>query len=174
MARQSGEAIKLIETINAAFSAVPKPDDEHIVAAEVEHLKKCDECRDAKEFLVGKTREIILSDERNYPHLVNGFAFLTVEAWHYYLPAFLIQDLLRQRHRFDTFWHYNEPVVIEEFWPKRIARLTLQQCEAILAYLEFSRPYAIGGGYEPKLNQIIDWWQSIHQNKLSSIMEKSQ
>jgi hypothetical protein len=86
---------KVIEKILSVFPETMPPDNKNIVAAEPAHLAVCDECRDAQQYFVGKTREDILYDERNHPHLVNAFSFFTPQTWHYYLPVFLIQGLLR-------------------------------------------------------------------------------
>jgi hypothetical protein len=56
---------------------------------------------------------VIIDDERNYPHLVNAFDFFTTQTWHYYLPVFLMQDLLRGRLSYNFFWHYDNNVVVD-------------------------------------------------------------
>jgi len=65
----------VIEKICSAFPFTAPPAGESLVNAEIEHLRKCDECREAQQFFTGKSREIILSDEQNFPHLVNAFQF---------------------------------------------------------------------------------------------------
>lgn len=161
-----GPEAKVIEQIISAFPFTPPPDDRNLVNADIDHLRKCDECRNARQFFAGKTRESILGDERNYNHLVNAFDFFTPETWHYYLPVFLIQDLIRQRHSFDHFWNYNEPGLIDGYWSPRIGLLDRLQCEALIEYLQFDRPYAIETGQIVELSRILDWWQAIYQEKL--------
>jgi hypothetical protein len=160
---------KVVEKITLAFLITPPPKDENIVGAGIGHLQKCDECRNAQHFFEGKTREIILGDERNYPHLVNAFDFFTPETWHYYLPVFLIQYLIRQRHSFNHFWHHNEPGLIEAYWLPRIQLMDGPQCEALIGYLEFHKSYAIESGDIEKLEKILDRWQAISQEKVAIV-----
>jgi hypothetical protein len=155
----------VIEKICLAFPFTAPPAGESLVNAEIEHLKECDECREAQQFFTGKSREIILSDERNFPHLVNAFSFFTSQVWHYYLPVFLIQSILRQRYRRYDFWHYEDRGLIKNFWSQRIQLLDGLQCEAILDYLELCRQSAIESGSEARLDKIIEWWESIRREK---------
>jgi hypothetical protein len=166
---QNRPEAKIIEKILSAFPATIPPDEKNIVAAGSAHLAVCDECRDAQQYFAGKTREPILEDEGNYPYLVNAFDFFTPEAWHYYLPVFLIQDLLRGRHRFNFFWHHDEPVVIEEFWPPRVELLSGQQVEALLEYLESHTVYVEKLGHREELCRVVEWWQSIYEEKSASV-----
>lgn len=160
---------KVIEKILSAFPETRPPDDKNIVAAEPAHLAVCDECHDAQQYFVGKTREDILCDERQFPHLVNAFSFFTPQAWHYYLPVFLIQDLLRGRHRFNFFWHQDEPVVIEGFWSQRVELLGRQQVEALLEYLESHTAYVEKLGHKEELCRIVEWWQCVYEGKSASL-----
>ena|SRR6266498_5657133 len=164
-----GAEAKIAEKIISAFPVTPPPNDQNLVAADIAHLRKCDECRNARQFFTGKTREIILRDERNYPHLVNAFDFFTPQAWHYYLPVFLIQDLIRQRHSFNHFWHHNEPCLIEGHWSLRIELMEVPQCEVLIEYLQFYGPYAMQSGHTEELCGIIEWWQDIYQRKLATV-----
>ncbi|HKS39567.1 MAG TPA: hypothetical protein VJX74_03060 [Blastocatellia bacterium] len=158
---------KVVEQIISAFPITPPPRDENLVCAGIEHLQKCDECRNAQQFFKGKTREIILGDERNYPHLVNAFDFFTPETWHYYLPVFLIQDLIRQRHSYNHFWHHNEPGLIDGHWSKRIELMDMPQCEALIGYLEFHKSFTIESRDIEKLSKILEWWEGIYQEKVA-------
>ena len=158
---QNHSESKLIERILSAFPATAPPNDRNIVAAETAHLAVCEECRDAQQYFSGKTREAILDDERHFPHLVNAFDFFTPQTWHYYLPVFLIQDLVRERHSFDFFWHQDEPVVIEGYWPPRIQLLSRPQVETLLEYLMSHSTYALESGNREKLCRVVDWWQRI-------------
>ena len=160
---QNRPEAKVIGKILSAFPETTPPDDKDIVAAEPAHLAACDECRDAQQYFAGKTREDILYDERNYPHLVNAFSFFTPRIWHYYLPAFLIQDVLGERHSFNFFWHHDEPAVIEGLWPPRVELLSRQQVEALLDYLEGHTGYAEKFGHREELCRIVEWWKSIYQ-----------
>ncbi len=169
---QNRPEAKIIERILSAFPAAMPPDEKNIVAAEPAHLATCDECRDAQQYFAGKTRDAILDDERNYPHLVNAFSFFTPQTWHYYLPVFLIQDLLRGRHGYNFFWHHDEPVVIEGLWPQRIELLSRQQVEALLEYLESYTAYAEESGHKEELGRIVEWWQSIYEEKSASISRR--
>jgi len=166
---QNRPEAKVIGKILSAFPETTPPDDKNIVTAEPAHLAACDECRDAQQYFVGKTREDILYDERIYPHLVNAFSFFTPQSWHYYLPVFLIQDLLRGRHSFNFFWHQDEPVVIEGFWPPRVTLLSGQQVEVLLEYLESHTAYVEKLGHREELCRIVEWWQSIYEEKSASI-----
>ena len=161
------EAI-IIKKILSAFPTTEPPDDRNVVAAEISHQAVCDECRDAQQYFAGKTREAILDDERNYPHLVNAFDFFTPQTWHYYLPVFLIQDLFRRRHSYNFFWHQDEPKVIEGYWPPRIELLSRVQVEALLEYLKSYSTYADESGHKEKLGRIVEWWQSIYEEKSAS------
>lgn len=159
----------VIEKILSAFPETTPPDDENIVAADPAHLAACDECHDAQQYFVGKTREDILYDERKHLHLVNAFSFFTPQTWHYYLPVFLIQDLLSGRHSFNFFWHQDEPVVVEGFWPPRVELLSSQQVEALLEYLESHTAYVEKSGHREELCRVVEWWQSIYEEKSASI-----
>lgn len=160
---QNRPEAKLIEKILSAFPSTSPPDGKNIVAAEPVHLAVCDECRDAQQYFERRKREDILDNERNYPHLVNAFSFFTPQTWHYYLPVFLIQDLLRSRHSYNFFWHHNEPLVIEGLWRPRIELLNIQQVGALLEYLESNSTYAEKRGHKEELGRIVEWWQSIYE-----------
>jgi hypothetical protein len=164
---QNRPEARIIAKILSAFPATMPPDEKNIVAAESAHLAVCGECRDAQQYCAGKTRESILVDERNYPHLVNAFSFFTPEAWHYYLPVFLIQDLLRGRHSFNFFWHQDEPIVVG-YWPQRIKLLSGTEVEVLLEYLESHTAYADESGHKEELRRIVEWWQSIYEEKSAS------
>ena len=165
---QNRPEAKIIEKILSAFPATSSPDDQNIVAAETSHLAVCDECRNAQRYFAGKTREAILDDERHYPHLVHAFDFFTPQTWHYYLPVFLIQDLLRGRHGYNFFWHHDEQVVTEGYWPPRIELLSGPQVEALLGYLKSHIGYAEETGHKEELGRIVEWWQSLYEEKAAS------
>jgi hypothetical protein len=169
---QNRPEAEVIGKILSAFPEATPPDGKNIVAAGPAHLAACDECRDAQQYFVGKTRGDILYDERHYPHLVNAFSFFTPQTWHYYLPVFLIQDLLRGRHGFNFFRHDDEPAVIEGFWPPRVELLSEQQVEALLEYLESHTAYAEKFGRREELCGIVEWWRSIHKEKSASITRR--
>ena len=169
---QNHPEFKVIERILSAFPVTTPPNDMNIVAAEASHLAVCDECGDAQQYFAGKTRGAILDDDRNYPHLVNAVDFFTPQTWHYYLPIFLIQDLLRGRHSFNFFWHQDEPVVIEGYWPPRIEFLNAPQVEALLEYLKSHSTYALEAGHQEELCRVVDWWQHIYEEKLDSTQRR--
>lgn len=44
-----------------------------------------------------------------------------------------------------------------------------QQCEAVIEYLESCRTYAKESGRIEELSRVVDWWQSIYEEKAGSI-----
>jgi hypothetical protein len=162
---ENSQEASIIEKISLAFSTTPRPDDENLVTADSNHLRECDDCREAKHFFKGKTRQDILSDERNYPHLVNAFDFFTPQAWYYFLPAFLIQGLIRQRYNYNHFWHHDQAELIKRYWSQRIELLDCKQTQAVLDYLECCKKGANEDGLIERFGKIVEWWQSIYQQK---------
>lgn len=167
-----GSEAKIVEKINSAFPSTFPPSEQDIVGADIEHLEKCDECRDAQQNFAGKTRESIFADERNYPHLVNAFDFFTPETWHYYLPVFLIQDLIRRRYCFNRFWNYTQPGQVDGHWRKRIELMDERQCEALIEYLEDYKQHARDSSEAEGIARILEWWQGIYQDKLATIRKR--
>jgi len=65
------------------------------------------------------------------------------------------------------FWNYSQPNKIDGNWAKRIELLDGPQCEALIEYLEFHRPIANAFGNIAELSRILEWWQSIYQEKIA-------
>lgn len=163
--------IELIEKIKSAFSANKYPGDENLVATS-EHRAECEECREIYEAIVGKTWQDCL-DEKYYGKLCAGDSFFKPFAWHYYLPAYLIQST--ERGKFSAF-NFRPPDETEfedeefvKFWKdweqKRIDLLSAAQCQVIVDYLELTLEVWKGleNGFEDDTKP-LNFWKENCQN----------
>jgi hypothetical protein len=66
-----------IEKVKRAFADVQSPNLEYF-AGSPEHNQKCDECREANDFFVGKKWEDCLDDEEAFRQLVTGKVFFSL------------------------------------------------------------------------------------------------
>jgi hypothetical protein len=135
-----------IDETKNAFANNKYPGDENLISFP-EHLAQCEECREYYEFFVGKTwQDCLIID--SYKKLSGGQSFFKPLAWHYYLPAYLIQCIY---HRNFSSFHFIKPDYSEdfedsgeavEFWNRfkqpRIDALTSKQCRIIIDYLEIT------------------------------------
>lgn len=159
----------LITEIRQAFANAAKPNDENIIVGDDNHFAKCDECREARDYFWGRTRESISQDKEAFRQTINALSFFTPSAWYYYLPEYLIGCLQNNRLRVNVFWHHEEPIVKERFWSERIELLNAQQCAIIIAYLNFAlKKYEDDFRKANDCQRIINWWREIYQNRFGN------
>lgn len=161
----------LIAAIRQAFAPVARPHDENLIVGDVDHFARCDECREARDFFWGRTRDLFSQDKEALRQTINALSFFTPAAWHYYLPAYLIGCLQNNRLSAETFWHHDEPVVKERFWPERIQLLDGQQCLGLIAYLHFAlQTCEDDHRAAERCRRIISWWQDIYQHRFGNTL----
>lgn len=133
------------ETTNA-FANNKYPGNENLISSP-QHLAECEECRGYYEFFVGKTwQDCLITD--SYKKLNGGQSFFKPLAWHYYLPAYLIQCIYQKSfssfnfEKPDYSKDFEDPNEANEFWNRfeqpRIDALTSKQCRIIIDYLEIT------------------------------------
>jgi hypothetical protein len=125
----------LLEQVRQAFADVPRP--EHFT-----NYRHCCECFDHDETLRGATRETIGLAELGSPAW-DPICFISVEGFHYYLPALARLALGRgQEYYLDQFLtHLRWP-------PERIGEMTAEQRTAVRRLLEYL--------FETRLDELPD------------------
>jgi len=161
---------ELIEKIKSVFSDNNYPGDENLVASS-EHRAECEECREIYDQIVGKNWKECLED-KYYGTLCAGQSFFMPLAWHYYLPAYLIQCVQRGKFSSSDFCPPIETDFEDEDYIKhwndwkqqRIDLLTSSQCKIIVDYLEITLKVWVGieEGYEDKLAP-LNFWKENYQ-----------
>jgi hypothetical protein len=157
----------LTERIKIAFSDVQYPKNEYISGSQ-EHNEVCWEHRECNDFFEGKRWEDCL-EEDSYRTLCGGQAYFNPQAWHYYLPAYLIQCLIHNKFSAIALGgfldgHYS---AVSEWIDKRIELLTSAQCLLIVEYLELSLEFwkGVSEGYEDDLKP-LNYWRENYQKAL--------
>lgn len=158
-----------IEKVKKAFADVPYPNLEYF-AGSPEHNQKCDECREANDFFVGKKWEDCLDDEEAFRQLGNGEPFFETSVWHYFLPAYLIKLIKQARFSIHTF----EPILDDDLpevvkWQKeKRDLLTAEQCKVIVEYLEITLKVweGIEKGYQDDTKP-LNFWKSHYLKTLA-------
>ncbi len=152
---------KLIEDIKKAFSGNKYPGDENIVGC------RCEECNEYYEFFVGRTWEECFAEE-SYGKVCGGQSFFKPLAWHYYLPAYLIQCIkhrwFRSSFEFKEFVDEDIPELIKR-QKEEIILLTAKQCKVIVDYLETALLawQGIEKGFEDNEKPLIFWKQNYQK-----------
>lgn len=114
----------LIDKIYEAFSDVPYPGDDHIVGPlNSPHLQTCGECRWLYDTLVGRTWQETVENEKLHGAVSHAMSFFDPEAWRYYLPAYLINNLRKHIYSSLYFGQLREEGLAER-QAKRINQLT--------------------------------------------------
>lgn len=119
--------------IEAAFAGVPAPGDESLCDGSLQD----DDYEDVFRDFAGKHwRDLVPARKpppgRANPLLKNMF-FCSVAAWHFFLPAYLIADLMRGQ----TDINFLGPDQ-SEWLPSRFSRLNAAQCAALAAFLDYA------------------------------------
>lgn len=112
-------------------------------------------------------------EDKDYGTLCAGQSFFKPLAWHYYLPAYLIQRVQRGKFSSSDFCPPSESDFEDEdyikHWndwvQKRIDLLTSSQCRIIVDYLEITLKVWAGieKGYEDKLAPLIFWKENYQK-----------
>lgn len=152
------EIARLEDLIKAAFADVPYPTGELI-----EH--DCDECHNLRDNLKGKHWSE-LPPEIVQSHIYN-LALLAPEAWHFYLPAFLIRGLHDEEEEMAQYMAIvftpPEEDELEErefhqwFDLPRLEKLTRAQRDAVLQFLDWYEQLQIQ--HCTDWDGDDDWWQ---------------
>jgi len=158
-----------IEKVKRAFSNNIYPVDENLIASP-KHLAECEECKGYHDFFVGKKWEDCLNANA-FGKLCGGQSFFKASAWHYYLPAYLIQLINNQRffagYEFQPREDTDLPELIE--WQKEeISLLSSKQCEVIVDYLEITLKVweGIEKGYQDD-RKALNFWKENYQKALA-------
>lgn len=157
----------LIKEIKQVFSTGKYPENEFI-SGSAEINQDSWEFRECHEYFVGKKWEDCL-DEKSYRKLIGGQSYFNTKAWHYYLPAYLIQSIKNKKFSFLHFKEFTDedlPEVIA--WHKeKIQLLSSKQCKVVIQYLEITLEVwkDIEKGYEDDL-ETLKFWQKNYQNAL--------
>ena len=152
----------LIEQIERAFADVRYPGDDNIIATP-EHIAVCEECGDLHKALVGRRRAELLADDESRGHVGHAMSFFSPAGWQYYLPAYLIQSI--RFRRLDSL-HFlpSDDQVVAEFERERVNRLTVEQCQAVIAYLLAVQQGGHFGIYADEQNQrALDHWRENYR-----------
>lgn len=163
-----------IEETKNAFADNKYPGDENLISS-AEHLAVCEECREYYEFFVGKTWQDCLKID-SYGKLSGGQSFFKPLAWHYYLPAYLIQCIYHKKFYSSDFRKpdysedFEDPNEAIDFWNEwkqpRIDALTAKQCNVIIRYLEITaKIYELVGEFylEDTLEAIAFWRENYRK-----------
>jgi hypothetical protein len=163
--RDSERALKIKEQVKSAFAEVPYPGDSNIVQG------SSLEAKEIESFLKGKHWEdITLESLRHNPPMDPSacLSFMTREAFHYYLPAFLIITI-DWKHEADVIPEFTVralcipeiPESEREWHESRVANFTAAQRKAIKSVLEYVKQMYAGlpqeGLYDPSL-VVIRYW----------------
>lgn len=164
---------EFIENVKRAFADVPYPNLEYF-AGSAGHNQKCDECRAANDFFLGKKWEDCLNDDEAFRQLGDGESFFHTSAWHYFLPAYLIKLIKQARFSgfyFDEVLDEDVPELIE--WQKeKINTLSSEQCKVIVEYLEIT--LKVWKGIENSIQNDtapLEFWESNYQKALAKEQE---
>jgi hypothetical protein len=123
----------LKEKIEAAFAGVPYPGDENITRCPY----RCSECTKVALFFKGRTQSDHTLEELRAQH--TALALFTPEAFHYFLPAFMLVslekyekgDLIPDAIRF----HFEYTLEAKGHFVIRMSKFTRAQRDAIIEYL---------------------------------------
>lgn len=129
-------AEELKQWIESAFATAAYPGDRNI-ASDSEH---CDECRETDEFFRGKHwRELVESGQR-LQFGWGGLSFLSLAAWRFYMPTYLLVGLGENEYASDASWNalyaLSPPKSAElaDYFLERASGFSLVQQECIAAY----------------------------------------
>lgn len=152
----------LITTIRLAFADVPYPGDDNISDPEGR-----DEGEGATEAFRGRSWQSLKLDELWVPSLYS----MTPEAFHYFLPAYLIRSLEDEEDISDDLMSVLKPptnIYSRNFFYSRYSKLTIAQKNVIQEYLNWTlkeiiklnRELGVEGGGYTKLRTMIDFYKN--------------
>lgn len=166
----------LIEQIRAAFADTVMPDATALVTC------PCDECSGIKRRFANKHWTEI-TDPRNFHMMDVSLALMTPDAFRFYLPAFLLGDLLQlgdpeKRTQIGYVSCFTPPPTegataenwlaatgetYMEFFLKRVRGFTPEQKEAIRAYIAFTfrRRPALEAIEQVKQQRLMAFWDTF-------------
>jgi hypothetical protein len=129
----------LKQKIISSFADVPYPKDE--IAPH-----ECDECRDVRRTFANKNWKTI------EPQILGGnfgiIPLFSPEAFHYFLPAYLIYSLDHFSEKYDTVCEFTIYAVTPDkksikkyfdYWREKFKDFTLEQMDCIYEFLDFVR-----------------------------------
>ncbi|MDX2043445.1 MAG: DUF6714 family protein [Acidobacteriota bacterium] len=148
---------KLIEKIKQAFAGTPFPGNENIIG-NPDHVAICEECKDWEDDLANKKWEGFAENE--YEFSVGGaMCFLSDVAWHYFLPAYLIESI--QAGHFDHFHLRKEsdPELIG-YQQNRHNKLSIKQCQIAREYLQVGlERHGSADYFADEYRDAIEYWE---------------
>ena len=130
------QAEQLCTQIRRAFADVPYPGDDNLY----DYGQRDSDYYDVIRHLTGKHWQDVISELSNQidskTWLSKDILVCSPAAWHFFLPAHLITEILRGKiNPFDL-----EPDLSErmgDYSERRFSSLNAEQCEVIIAYLEY-------------------------------------
>ena len=148
--------------IEEVFADVPYPGVEDILGAP-EHVQSCGECNRLQNALVGRTWKDLANDEARSGDVSHAMSFFSPSGWHYYLPAYLIQNV--RRCIFSSIYFRPISLGIQEHLEQRAKQLTRAQCKVIIAYLLIAVREGQNSQREVDLNvEAVNYWKERCQN----------
>ena len=152
----------MINRVRDVFAEVPYPGDDNLLGAP-EHVQSCGECSGLHKALVGRTWRDLAENDSSSGYVSHAMSFFSPEAWHYYLPAYLIQNL--KRGVFSCL--YFRPIGAREYLEDRIKYLTREQCRVVIAFLLLAVGQDPSGQQQVDRNaEAVEYWKKMCQ-KLS-------
>jgi hypothetical protein len=121
---------RLVDRIREVFTDVAYPGDNDILCTP-EHVRGCGECSGLQRALDGRKWEDLAIEPRGY--VLHAMDFFTPRAWHYYLPAYLIQTV--NGRIFSSLPFRPSSSAAKKHLEERVEHLTRDQCRVIIAYL---------------------------------------
>jgi hypothetical protein len=123
----------LKQTIEEAFASVPYPGDNNITRCPY----NCSECRRIAGFFKGKQWTGHVAEELRPYHV--ALSLFTPEAFHYFLPAFMLVSLARYE-KGDVIpdavrFHFEYSQEIQGHFAVRMSKFSAEQRHAIIDYL---------------------------------------
>lgn len=142
----------LIEKVRRVFADAPYPGDENIIG-KPDHVAECSECKEWETLLRGRKWEDYVENECGPG---DEMIFVSATAWHYFLPAQLIEGI-----RSGDFSYFL--LEREAFSRSRHLKLSsMEQCRVVREYLQVGleihqRNYLLA----PKYQDAIAYWEEI-------------
>ena len=159
------EVSRIQSEIEVAFGDLPYPGDKNIVASP----QHCDECRYTAEFFQSKHWREVAYGQQELPVGWGGISFLTPQAWHFYLPAYMITAL----HEGTTFpdvagstlFHLTPaPVSDEKYFQERVPSLSERQKDSIASFVNFICQ-KLPNEYSERCKLVKEFWQRPRANQ---------
>ena len=129
-------APELKQCLEKAFEDAIYPGDNNIA----EHPEHCDECRGTDEFFRGKHWRDLVECGQRLQFGWGGLAFLSPEAWRFYLPTYLVVGLGESEYAEDASWWAlsalspPQTADLADYFRERATGFSFAQEECIAAY----------------------------------------